>query len=58
MEINLDLRQWTAYIIGSNDQSRIIREIERLKEADSELYFAVTVLWKIMESWIYEFNEY
>jgi hypothetical protein len=55
---NLDLRQWTSYIIGSNDQSRIIREIERLKEADSELYFAVTVLWKIMDSWIYEFNEY
>jgi HEAT repeat protein len=55
---NIDMRQWVAYIIGSNEQSRIIHEIEHLKEADSELYFAVTVLWKIMENWIYELKEY
>ena len=33
-------------------------EIERLKERDPEVYFAVTVLWKIMTSWIWELEEY
>lgn len=55
---NLNMRQWAAYIIGSTVPDRIINDIERLKEYDSELYFAVTVLWKITSSWIYQLKEY
>ena len=55
---NIDMRQWGAYIIGNSDQDRIINEIESLKQSDPELYFAVTVLWKITSSWIYQLKEY
>jgi len=55
---NDDSRQWGAYILGTNQEKDIIEEIEKLKKIDSELYFAVTVLWKIMSSWIYNLEEY
>lgn len=55
---NLDMRQWGAYIIGNSDQNRIINDIESLKQNDPQLYFAVTVLWKITSSWIYQLKEY
>jgi hypothetical protein len=53
-----DARQWVAYIIGTQDQQKYIYEIEELKTRDPEVYFAVTVLWKIMTSWIYKLGEY
>jgi len=55
---NLDMRQWGAFIIGSSDPNRIINEIEEVKQKDPQLYFAVTVLWKITSSWIYQLREY
>lgn len=55
---NEDARHWAAYIVGSNDQSRIVFDIEKLKQHDSEMYFAVTLLWKLMSSWVYELEEY
>ncbi len=55
---NVDMRQWGAYIIGNSDQDRIINDIESLKQTDPELYFAVTVLWKITSSWIHQLKEY
>jgi len=55
---NLDMRQWGAYIIGSSNPTRIINEIEELKQNDPQLYFAVTVLWKITSSWVYQLKEY
>jgi len=39
-------------------EEKYIKEIEKLKKKDSEVYFAVTLLWKIMTSWIYELKEY
>ena len=55
---NLDMRQWGAYIIGSSDPKRIINEIEELKQNDPQLYFAITVLWKITSSWVYGLKGY
>ena len=55
---NLDMRQWAAYIIGNSDPDRIIKDIEQLKQDDPQLYFAVTVLWKITSSWVYQLKEY
>ncbi len=55
---DLDMREWAAYIIGMSDQQRILRDIEQLKIQDSELHFAVCVLWKILSSWIYDLREY
>jgi HEAT repeat protein len=53
-----DARRWIAYVIGSQDQRRYIDEIELLKKRDPEVYFAVTVLWQIMSSWIYDLEEH
>lgn len=55
---NDDMRQWGAYIIGSSNQDNIINDIEALKKSDPQLYFAVTVLWKITSSWVYQLKEY
>jgi len=55
---NVDMRQWGAYIIGNSDQNRIINDIESLKQTDPQLYFAITVLWKITSSWVYQLKEY
>jgi hypothetical protein len=51
-------RRWVAYIIGSQDKEVYLNQIERLKSQDTEVYFAVTVLWQIMRSWIYGLEEY
>lgn len=53
-----DTRHWIAYIIGTQGEEKYITEIERLKNVDPEVYFAVTVLWKIMTSWVYDLTEY
>lgn len=55
---DMDMRQWAAYIIGNTDQKRIIKDIEALKQNDPQIYFAVTVLWKITSSWVYQLKEY
>lgn len=51
-------RRWVAYIIGSQKQDAYLGEIETLRQRDPEVYFAVTVLWKIFASWVYELEEY
>lgn len=53
-----DARHWIAYIIGNQGQEKFVQEIELLKAQDPEVYFAVTVLWKIMSSWVYGLEEY
>ncbi|MEX1014863.1 MAG: HEAT repeat domain-containing protein, partial [Candidatus Paceibacterota bacterium] len=55
---SVDSRQWAAYILGTNKEADIIEEIEKLKKIDEELYFAVTVLWKKMSSWVFNLEEY
>lgn len=47
-----ELRKWIAWIIGTQDKGRFIGEIEQLKKQDPEVYFAVTVLWQVLTSWI------
>jgi hypothetical protein len=36
----------------------MLPDIEVLATSDPEVYFAVTVLWKIIASWIYDLEEY
>ncbi|MCD4783101.1 MAG: HEAT repeat domain-containing protein [Candidatus Eremiobacteraeota bacterium] len=57
-EAEPDLRYWIAYVIGHAEQSRMIQDIEVLRKRDSEIYFAVTLLWKLLDSWIYGLKEY
>jgi len=51
-------RIWISYIIGNQTQEEYIDKIEKLKMKDKEVYFAVTVLWKILSSWVYGLEEY
>jgi hypothetical protein len=51
-------RRWVAYIIGTQSQEDYISQIEALRSQDPEVYFAVTVLWQIMSSWVYDLEEY
>jgi HEAT repeat protein len=53
-----DARQWVAYMIGTQAQEALLPQIEALAERDREVYFAVTVLWKILASWVYGLEEY
>jgi HEAT repeat protein len=53
-----DARRWVAYILGTQDQQTCIGQIEQLRRRDPEVYFAVTVLWKILASWVYHLEEY
>ena len=55
---DLESRKWMAYIIGMQGEEKYIAEIEKLKRKDKEVYFAVTVLWKIITSWVYNLREY
>jgi hypothetical protein len=47
-----EAKKWVAWIIGTQKEERYISEIEELKQKDHEVYFAVTVLWKVLSSWV------
>ncbi|MDI6815315.1 MAG: hypothetical protein QMC90_04465, partial [Dehalococcoidales bacterium] len=47
-----EARKWVAWIIGTQGEARYINQIEALKAKDKEVYFAVTVLWKVISSWV------
>jgi hypothetical protein len=55
---DIETRRWVAYMIGSQAQSKYIDQIEMLKQHDPEVYFATTVLWQIMSSWVYNLEMY
>jgi HEAT repeats len=55
---DVDSRQWISYVLGMRDSEEFINELEALKSQDQEVYFATTVLWKIVSSWVYELKEY
>jgi hypothetical protein len=56
--IDEDARQWVAYIIGTQGREKMLSGIEALARQDPEVYFAVTVMWKIIASWVYDLEEY
>ncbi len=53
-----EARKWIAWIIGTQKEADYIDQIEQLKDKDKEVYFAVTVLWKILSSWISRLDVY
>lgn len=53
-----DARRWIAYIIGTQPKESLLAQIEDLQSRDPEVYFAVTVLWKIFASWVYNLQEF
>ena len=53
-----EARKWIAWIVGTQNEARYIKQIEQLKMRDKEVYFAVTVLWKILSNWVYGLEVY
>lgn len=53
-----DARRWVSWIVGTQDEAKYINQIEELKKKDGEVYFTVTVLWKILSSWIADLEIY
>jgi hypothetical protein len=52
-----NVRHWVAYMIGTQNRADMMAGAEALRVKDPEVYFAVNVLWTILESWIKGFDE-
>jgi hypothetical protein len=55
---DVDLRKWVSYIIGFGQDNFDRGHIERICTSDPDIYFAASVLWQILASWINGLKEY
>ncbi len=53
-----NLRRWMSYIIGYGREKFIQSDVEAICKADPEVYFAASVLWQIVTSWVKDIREY
>lgn len=53
-----NLRKWVSYIIGLGKDKFAESDVEAICYADPEVYFAASVLWQIVASWINDLKEY
>jgi hypothetical protein len=53
-----DLRLWISYIIGHGRNRFAEQDVDAICKADPEVYFAASVLWQIIASWVDGLTEY
>jgi hypothetical protein len=53
-----NLRKWMSYIVGYGKDKFVQGDVEAICKADSEVYFAASVLWQIVASWVNDLKEY
>jgi hypothetical protein len=53
-----NLRKWISYIVGYGKDKFIQGDVEAICNADPEVYFAASVLWQIVASWVNDLKEY
>jgi len=53
-----NLRRWISYIVGYGKENFVQAEIESICNADPQVYFAASVLWQIVASWVNDLKEY
>lgn len=53
-----NLRKWLSYIVGYGKDNFVDRDVEAICQADPQVYFAASVLWQIVESWVNDLKEY
>lgn len=53
-----DLRRWMSYVVGYGKDKFIRGDVEAICRADPEVYFAASVLWQIVASWVNDLREY
>jgi|YelNatPaOPRAMG01_1025707.scaffolds.fasta_scaffold23265_4 hypothetical protein len=58
LAIDEDSKLWVSYMLGIQNPSDFANKREQIKMRDEKLFFAVNVLWVILQSWIWELKEY
>lgn len=53
-----NLRQWMSYILGYGKTNFDDTAIESVRNTDPQVYFAASVLWQILDSWVADLKEY
>lgn len=53
-----NLRAWASYVIGLERDKFNKQDLDAICSNDPEVYFAASVLWQILQSWINEIVEY
>jgi hypothetical protein len=53
-----NLRRWISYIVGYGKDNFLQGDVDAICNADPEVYFAASVLWQIVASWVYDLKEY
>ncbi len=53
-----NLRRWMSYIVGYGKGKFMQSDVEAICRTDPEVYFAATVLWQIVTSWVNGLKEY
>jgi hypothetical protein len=53
-----NLRRWMSYIVGYGKDNFVQADVEAVCRADPEVYFAASVLWQVLASWINNLREY
>lgn len=47
-----NLRRWISYIVGHGKNRLSRSDVDAICKSDPEVYFAASVLWQILDSWI------
>ncbi|SBT06253.1 conserved hypothetical protein [Candidatus Accumulibacter aalborgensis] len=53
-----NLRKWISYVVGYGKDKFVHGDVEAICKADPEVYFAASVLWQIVASWVNDLREY
>jgi hypothetical protein len=53
-----NLRRWIGYIVGYGKDRFVQADVEAICKADPEVYFAASVLWQVLSSWVNDLTEY
>ena len=53
-----NLRRWMSYVVGYGKDRFVQADVEAICKADPEVYFAASVLWQIVASWVNDLREY
>jgi HEAT repeat protein len=53
-----NLRKWASYVLGYSRDKFVQSEVDAICKSDPEVYFAASVLWQLMASWVNDLREY
>jgi hypothetical protein len=58
LAVDEDSKLWVSYMLGIQNPNDFRDKQDLIKKKDEKLFFAVNVLWVILQSWIWELKEY